>query len=151
MTSLNPEQYREAARCGAQAARHGALAPVMHLGHVNPYVASTLGDWRRKQRLQPVVPRQDAPAALLHAGPEASPRAVGTSSFGMSVRTIPAPSPRLLASLKQPNLSISTLIASAKLAEFTILLRKLVALVHLGNPVIYGYIMHTSSMLRDHL
>ena len=41
-----------------QAARYGAHPPVMHLANVNPYVASTFSDWRKKQRLAAAVPRQ---------------------------------------------------------------------------------------------
>ncbi len=41
-----------------QAARYVAHPPVMHLANVNPYVASTFSDWRKKQRLAAAVPRQ---------------------------------------------------------------------------------------------
>jgi hypothetical protein len=66
----------------AQAMRHGALPPVMHLRDVNPYVESTLGDWGKKQGLAAGVPRQAMPAPVQSAS--GGDQAVGTSSFGMS-------------------------------------------------------------------
>ncbi len=54
----------------------------MHLSAINPYVSSTLSDWRKKQSLAASVPRQAAPAPQLSSG--GGDRTVGTSSFGMS-------------------------------------------------------------------
>ena len=59
-----------------------ALAPLANLRHLNPYVASALGDSRGRQGLAVVLPRQAAPHQSVHRG-SVGP-AAGTSSFGMS-------------------------------------------------------------------
>ena len=61
----------------ACAASEQRAAPVMHLRSVNPYVAATLGDWRKGGQLPAALPRQQQ--AMAHAAALA-----GTSSFGMS-------------------------------------------------------------------
>ena len=57
-----------------------ALAPIVGLREVNPYVASAVDDWRSRHALTAALPRQQAPMAA--AAP--APAAAGSSSFGMS-------------------------------------------------------------------
>lgn len=57
-----------------------ALAPIVNLSEVNPYVASAVGDWRSRHTLAAALPRQQAP--LSSVGPAQA--AAGSSSFGMS-------------------------------------------------------------------
>ena len=58
------------------------LPPIVNLREVNPYVSAALSDWRTRQALAAMPPRQAAPAPLLAA--TAGPMLAGTSSFGMS-------------------------------------------------------------------
>lgn len=58
---------------------HGqACTPIMHLGHVNPFVEAALADWARGSTKSAIPSRQLQPAGL------APGQLSGTSSFGMS-------------------------------------------------------------------
>jgi hypothetical protein len=54
----------------------------MHLTSINPYVASTVGDWENAHGLRPFIPRTCAPLPMTSSRPEELLSC--TSSFGMS-------------------------------------------------------------------
>ena len=64
-----------------QALDRAALAGTLNLRTLNPYVATALAEWRRKEGPQPAAPRQLAPGPLRIPAGQA---AAGASSFGMS-------------------------------------------------------------------
>ena len=65
--------------------RQQQLPPIVNLRDVNPYVASTIGDWHSRYRMPAALPRQAAPLCTVSTPGQASGfRVAGTSSFGMS-------------------------------------------------------------------